>query len=143
MPVLERTARYLVVLETMWSDTSGVAPRWFPINAYNHSGRRLYKLTDSAYPSVWVTNACPQRTTHARLHGTPSPRWLYDSLTGLPAGARRLPLLICGAVARDTYKASGYAHRGPVLFMLHPAARTWTKTALRRATNRVARATLL
>jgi hypothetical protein len=51
---------------------------------------------------------------------------------------RSLPLLVCGVVARAAYEACGYTHDGPVVFMLHPAARTWSKKSLAAITRRIA-----
>jgi hypothetical protein len=121
----------LAVLDTMWG-APGRAPRWFEINPRNHSGARLLKLTGA--DRVLVTNACPQQTGHANTHGTPSAVWLAGSLAALSARYRRLPLLVCGKVAQATYDAvpRSQRHRGPVVRLLHPAARTWTKAELAR-----------
>lgn len=124
-----RTARVLVILDTMWG-RAGAADRWFTINPRNHSGSRLYRLTGLSLGQVWVTNACPQQTGHANAHGKPDGNWLLDNLMMLPARAMRLPLLVCGKVAQDTFRRMEYEHDGPVVELLHPAARTWTKETL-------------
>lgn len=133
----------LVVLETMWG-THGSAPRWFPINPDNHSGKRLYRMTGMEDWHVWVTNACPQQTGHATQHGKPSPRWLHESLIRLPRHISPwTPLLVCGKVAQATYDEvceNGYEHLGKVLRLRHPAARTWTTEqmqAVRRTITRL------
>jgi hypothetical protein len=138
-PRMVHDARYLVVIDTMWSDTARKrSDAWFAINPDNHSGKRLYKITNSVFPSVWVTNACPQRTTHATRHGVACPKWLRANLTMLSPRERSLPLLVCGVVARAAYEACGYTHDGPVVFMMHPAARTWSKKSLAAITRRIA-----
>jgi hypothetical protein len=122
--------RFLVILDTMWG-TVGRAPRWFEINPRNHSGRRLYRITDTAPGEIWVTNACPQSVGHARQHGQPSTIWLATCLHALPRHLRRVPLLVCGKVAQRTYEAAKWRHGGPVVLLPHPAARSWTKQQLR------------
>jgi hypothetical protein len=131
-----RQARCLVVLDTMWG-SGGKADPWFTINPYNHSGKRLYRLTGLELGQVWVTNACPEQTTHANAHGRPSARWLGACLRLLPPRARRLPLLVCGKVAQATYAEVKVKHYGEVFFMLHPAARTWTRQELERRTKQL------
>lgn len=124
-----RTARVLVVLDTMWG-RGGDADRWFTINPRNHSGARLYWLTGLHLGQVWVTNACPQQTRHAHAHGKPDGNWLLENFMMLPARAMRLPMLVCGKVAQDTFRRMEYEHDGPVIELLHPAARTWTRATL-------------
>jgi hypothetical protein len=70
----------------------------------------------------------------ASHHGTPDPTWLAANLSRL--GSITL-LLVCGTVAKRTYDASGYAGKAPVIYMLHPAARTWTKDALERTAKEI------
>lgn len=128
-----KRAKFLVVLDTMWGVSPGRAPAWFIINPWNHSGRRLYKLTEARVGELWVTNACPLRTDHAKRHGMPNPEWLHHNLWNMPLHCRRLPLLVCGKVAEQTYRESGYKHLGTVMFMAHPAARNWTRLRLLKA----------
>lgn len=126
---------FLVILDTMWG-TRGNAPHWFTINPQNHSGRRLYKLTGASEGHLWVTNACPQSVRSAKEHGTPSTIWLRESFAEIPQRWRSGTLLVCGKVAQQTYDAMmaegrpRFSHRGPVISMQHPAARTWTKSKL-------------
>ncbi len=127
----------LAMLDTMWGD-AGTAPHWFSINPRNHSGRRLYTLTGA--DEVWVTNACARSVRRATQHGTPDPEWVYQSFRIIPERRRRAPLLVCGTVATDTYlaavglhgKRNGKlgVHRGAVLHLPHPAARSWTRSML-------------
>lgn len=133
---MRESATHLVVLDTMWGGR-GPADDWFPINPDNHSGRRLYRITGAEYPGIWVTNACPERASHARQHGMPNPEWLAHNLDALPRHCRTLPLLVCGRVAQQTFQEAGFGHGGPVIKMLHPAARTWTKAAIIRVSRRV------
>lgn len=131
--------KFLVILDTMWGHCSKKADQWFPINDRNFSGNRLYKLTGSRFPEVWVTNACRMMTTHATLHGDPSIEWLNNNLEMLPAYAKKLPLLVCGKVAKKVFKQVTYEHQGPILKIMHPAARTWTKRKIKLTQNKIAR----
>ncbi len=116
---------YLAILDTMYGE-GGEADSWFPISPYNHSGKRLYTLTNSKFPRVWVTNACKEQTTHSKLHGKPDKHWLLSNLLKLPEELKVAPLLVCGGVAQRTYRYSKYLHLGPSFFLPHPAARNWT-----------------
>lgn len=131
-----KDARCLVILDTMWGE-GGRAPRWFAISPYNHSGKRLYYLTGLRFPQVWVANSCREQMTASHQHGKPDPKWLAECLTILPGNIKKLPLLVCGAVAQKTYKACGYNYEGPVEFLPHPAARLWTKELLEETKQRL------
>lgn len=140
---MPRTPRCLAILDTQWG-AEGRALPWFQINTANHSGRRLYRLTGLRFGELLVTNACPEQRHHSSLHGTPDAAWLRRNLEQMAmCGGATLPLLVCGAVAHDTYKACGYRHAGRVFYLLHPAARTWTRALLVRTARRVQRATLV
>lgn len=127
--------RVVAILETMWDwrgMTSGAgyqeAPRYFRINPENHSGRRLYKLCGSD-AQLLVTNACRELATIANGHGKPDPVWLKENLTLIehgPRGASIEVLLVCGKVAQQCFRDSGYEFKGRVVEMPHPAARMWT-----------------
>lgn len=123
-----------VILDTMWGDRRGLAPRWFPINPHNHSGRRLYTLTgmDHADP-IWVSNVCRELTTSARDHGTPNPTWLLENLNiGVEQRGMRL-FLLCGKVVQNTYDSLNEKVRESLEVDLnlkffripHPAWRGW------------------
>lgn len=135
---------FLAILDTMWG-VEGDAPHRFTINPRNHSGRRLYRLTGASEGELWVTNACPEQTRHASLHGTPSTDWLRQSFSQIPARWRAAPLLVCGAVAQRTYNSMmaerrpRFSHRGPVIYTLHPAARTWTKAMIANMQKQIQR----
>jgi hypothetical protein len=128
MNTFNKKLGFVAILDTMWG-TAGAAQKWFLINPTNASGRRLYKLTGSRYGNLAVVNACPQQTDHATKHGKPSVEWLAASLGSLPTHFTRrgVPLLVCGAVAQETFTAMDIKWNGPVIFMDHPAARRWSK----------------
>lgn len=144
----------VAVLETMWGDREGRAPRYFKINPHNKSGKRLYKFVgpENAHRLV-VTNCCRELVTSANHHGKPDAKWLHENLTRLNPSI----ILVCGAVARKTFRESGYALSDKnidfeyfssldvdgrtVFWLLHPAARTWTKKQLRETERRIQKAT--
>jgi hypothetical protein len=115
--------RCLAVLETMWGG-SGKAPGIFRINPDNFTGRRLYWFL--GHKDLWVTNACRELVSNARLHGTPDPEWLSTNLKRLSYDL----LLVCGKVAQQTFEKCGVRPPGRILLMPHPAARTWTRASL-------------
>jgi hypothetical protein len=134
--------RIVAVLETMWGEREGRAPRWFKINPNNHSGRRLYKFVGSENKSrLVVTNACRELVISPTHHGKPDPEWLGENLRRLNPSV----ILICGNVAKETFdKACPMIWDGDakVIYMPHPAARTWTKTRLREMEKRIQKACL-
>jgi hypothetical protein len=127
----------LAILDTMWGDFAGRAPRSFKINPLNHSGRRLYKLVGNE-ARLFVANSCPKMTNHANKHAKPDPKWLAKTLSRVKASV----ILVCGRVARRTFRQSRF--RPPagvrVLRIPHPAARTWTKGKIRRISRRICKA---
>ena len=131
---------FVAVLDTMWGE-GGKAPTFFAINPNNHSGRRLYALTESHYGNIMVVNACQLQTKHATLHGTPNAEWLAHSLQSLPSHYRRrgVPLLVCGKVAQETFRQTDIKWNGPIIYMDHPAARSWTKDKLEAVRKQIAR----
>lgn len=129
-------AKFLVVLDTMWGG-KGISPSWFPINQYNHSGKRLYQLTNSRFPQVWVTNCCPEVVPNAKSHGKPSVEWLKSNLNLLTTSLKRLPLLIGGQIAASTYAKVSWHHEGPVFLLPHPAARNWTKVLIKEVKQQI------
>lgn len=130
-----KSCRFLVVLDTMWGAGGEKAPAWFAINPLNHSGKRLYKITRSAFGGVWVTNSCKFQVGHSNAHGKPDPICLAANLRRLPVWCKKLPLLVMGKVAQQTYCEISWDHEGPVLMFPHPAARNWTKASLQAATE--------
>lgn len=132
--------RAIAILEEMWdwrSMTSGAgyverAPSHFQINEDNFTGRRLYDFL--GHHDLLVTNACPELVTSASGRGKPDKKWLSNNLRALWPFEL---LLVCGKVAQQTYSLADtmdrYSPRQPrarVIEMPHPAARTWTRSAL-------------
>src|SRR5204863_10164647 len=134
--------RVVAMLETMWDwrgMTSGAgyseAPRFFRINPDNHSGRRLYKLIGHD-AQLLVTNACRELVTGPNQHGKPDPQWLAENLAEIeakrPDSATIDVLLVCGKVAQQTFRMSGYQpKKARIVEMPHPAARMWTANMMR------------
>lgn len=136
----------VAVLETMWGDRNGRAPRYFKINPHNLSGKRLYRFVGQQNASrLYVTNACPQLVNAAHKHGKPDPVWLLDNLKRLKPAV----ILLCGKVAQRTFEqANGLraiaswddgVGKVLVMYMMHPAARTWTKAKLLETERQVQR----
>lgn len=123
----------VAVLETMWGDRAGRAPRHFKINPENASGRRLYKLVGEKNRNrLLVTNVCRELVTNANQHGKPDADWLLENLIRLQPDL----ILVCGRVAKKTFDATfviGWpmVNLPRILYMAHPAARCWTKKRLR------------
>lgn len=123
----------VVILEVMWdwrnvTTSAGYqerAPRHFSINPLNHTGKRLHAWLKE-YPRFQVTNACPELVSSAKGRGKPDASWLSENLQLL--GPFDL-LLVCGGVARSTYKLSD-AGSARVLEIPHPAARCWTRQGI-------------
>ena len=124
--------KIVAVLETMWGDRPGRAPRFFQINPDNNSGRRLYKLVGEEH-QLLVTNACKELVTSANKHGKPDPKWLADNLS---RAHKADIILVCGKVAQKTYWQAVElfalcVHSGQRVYHIpHPAARRWTKKRL-------------
>jgi hypothetical protein len=129
--------KFLAVLDTMWGDHDQ-APSWFPINPMNLTGKRLYRLTKSKFPEVWVTNACRECVSHADKHGKPDTEWLLNNLNMIPNTLIKTPLLICGGTAQKTYAKivdPVIYHKRLEVFMPHPAYRKWTNEKLNDVTD--------
>lgn len=116
----------LAVLDTMWGDRNGRAPRFFQINPHNHSGRRLYSLIEGR--TLLVTNVCRELVTASHIHGTPDPTWLSENLQRIQYDL----LLVCGKVAQRAYTATAFKPTCPVLLIDHPAARRWSKATIKQ-----------
>ena len=128
--------RVIALLDSMWTGQTGRAPRFFRINPYNFTGRRLYRLIGLGN-SLVVTNCCREQQLTASHHGLPDPEYVRSNLTLL----RPRLLLVCGRVARRTYDLAGYTpeYGAVVIRMKHPAARTWTSKELDQMTRRIAK----
>jgi hypothetical protein len=124
----------VAVLETMWGYRTGRAPRYFKINPLNASGRRLYKLVgEQNKERLLLTNVCRELVTKAKHHGKPDPDWLAENLIRLDPDI----ILVCGRVAQKTFKECGYVPLRKPIYMLHPAARNWTKARLREVQRKI------
>jgi hypothetical protein len=128
---LMRRARIVVVLEVMWAYPGDPPRRWFRINPYNHSGRRLINII--GHTDFTVTNACPDVVYSAKGRGKPDADWLARNLAILKPDV----LLVCGRVAQETFKRFMVGGRTQVISMPHPAARTWSKAKIASAQRRV------
>lgn len=100
-------------------------PRFFVIDPQNHSGKRLYRVTDGWH--LRVTNACPQWGTDPSHRG----RTCLDSLERSIYAREWDALLVCGKQAhaavdqlleRDPQFRYEYGDR--IVRMKHPADRT-------------------
>lgn len=125
------TIEVVAVLEVQWGAPRPEAPDFFRINPENRTGGILYDLL--GHRNLIVTNACREVVARASDRGTPDPVRLHRNLTYL--APLRL-LLVCGWVARNTYRRCGYEQAEPfhVVVMPHPAAR-WRAESLVAARN--------
>jgi hypothetical protein len=139
----------VAVLDTMWdwrSMTSragySTAPRFFRINARNHTGRRLYKLIGPSY-HLLVTDSCKELVSSPKEHGNPDPIWLSDNLQIIHSYHPIDILLICGKVAQKTFlEILGMVedplfHEVRIIEIPHPAARTWTKERIKEVSRQI------
>src|SRR4029077_799487 len=127
-----RAKKIVVILEVMWGLRGDKPLRWFSINPYNHSGRRLNDIISTRY---LVTNACPDVVSLAKGRGTPNRHWLAANLKALCPDV----VLVCGRVAQATFQRH-MAPQAKILKMPHPAARTWSKANIAQAQRRVSKA---
>ena len=131
---MKPSPRVIALLDSMWgSEKERRAPRWFRINPFNTSGRRLYKLVGGDV-ELLVTNCCPMMQVSARHHGKPDPAYVADNLRRLSPFTL---LLVCGQVAQRTYYAAGTDVHAVVMMLKHPAARTWTKEELNTTRRKI------
>jgi hypothetical protein len=143
---MERRAQFLCILDTMWGQDGAAIP-WFPISQFNHSGKRLYRITQTVFPAVWVTNVCPQQTDHATKHGKPDCEWLLANLDALKfsEALQSLPLLVMGTVAQKHFDKLEYNYdfakqrlfTGPIIRLPHPAWRAWTKKLIQETQEEI------
>lgn len=131
--------KIVALLESMWgwggyNEPGEEAPRFFRINPDNFSGRRLYRLCGDA--NLMVTNSCRVVQKSANHHGTPDPVWVRENLSEAIKDECDL-ILVCGRVAKETFKASGVNFES-VIYMDHPAARRWTNEKLDGIANQIA-----
>lgn len=126
-----RANRIVVVLEVQWGYPGDRPLRWFYINPFNHSGRRLIQLV--GHMAFKVTNACSDIVYSARDRGTPDPAWLRANLKAL----RPDLVIVAGKVATATFHRSMVPAATRVLKMPHPAARTWSKALIAKWARRI------
>lgn len=119
--------KIVVVLEVMWGMPGDPPRRWFRINPYNHSGRRLINIIGRS--DFIVTNACPDVVYSAKGRGKPDADWLARNLAALKPDV----LLVCGRVAHTTFKYSMVPSSTEVIALPHPAARNWSKAKIVQA----------
>lgn len=128
----------VAVLDTMWGNVDRqISPRYFRINPLNRSGKRLLWLLGGEY-KLLITNACKELVSNPNKHGKPDPVWLEENLIQLRAKGKIDLLLICGNTAKRTFlqvadnvgawDMESLAEH--VLYIPHPASRTWTRKAL-------------
>lgn len=141
----------VALLESMWgwrgyNDAGEEAPRYFRINAENHSGKRLYRLCDPH--NLLVTNCCRRVQRTANDHGKPDLAWVKENLSYLKQEGMEL-LLICGRIAQETVSelygsptirlrsgTNGNIHIPGIprsiqfICIDHPAARRWSNAKL-------------
>lgn len=126
--MLPKCVKATAILETMWGASRlGVrSPSWFRISEYNMTGKRLYRFL--GHRSLLVTNACGEYVQNAREHGKPDPVLLAERLR---TGPMSNLLLVCGAIARQTYRECAFVPEVfATVYMPHPAFRGWTKGAI-------------
>lgn len=131
--------KIVALLDSMWgwggyNEAGEDAPCYFRINPDNFSGRRLYRMCGDH--NLLVTNSCRVVQAHANAHGQPDPAWVRKNLEFLTGQGMDL-LLVCGRVAQETYKHSGFEFPR-VIQIDHPAARRWTNARLDEVQRQIA-----
>lgn len=121
--------RIVAILAVQWGYPGDKVLPWFRINPYNHSGARLIKLI--GHRNFLVTNACSDIVYSASAKGAPDAEWLQRNLTLLAPEV----VLVCGSVARATFRRGMVGKAVRVLYMPHPAARMWSKRLMTRYTK--------
>lgn len=125
--------KIVAVLAVQWGFPGDRVSRYFRINPYNHSGKRLIRII--GHRQFIVTNACSDIAYSAAQQGTPDPEWLRANLATLAPDV----VLVCGSVAQATFKRNMVPKGCKVLKMMHPAARTWSARDIEQARKRVHR----
>jgi len=119
-----------------------LAPLWWHPGDSSVSSRNLRKMlpTENQDPphSPWdllCINSCPYIVQSANHHGRPEPMYVAELLR------RLVPydvLLVCGAIAKATFRASPYKGYAPVLFIHHPAWRAWSTSLINEVQQQIA-----
>lgn len=118
----------LAILQNMWDPTRSEALNVFKINRWNHTGKKLYNITEGH--DLWCTNSSSKCAPSANVKLPPDIQFLQRAMM-----RRRWDLfLVCGAQAHDTFHHVLLANKvlrsvveqSPVVFMPHPAYRMVT-----------------
>jgi len=84
-------------------------------------------------------NSSPYIVQSANHHGKPEPLYVASLL-------RRLEpydlLLVCGAIAKSTFRLSPYKGEAPIIFIHHPAWRAWSAAGFLAVRQTIVTATL-
>jgi len=107
-------------------------PLWVPSDS-SVSSRNLRKMVPEG-SELLCFNSCPYIVASANHHGTPDPLYVARILRLL--GAFDV-LLVCGAVAKSTFRLSPYKGSQPNLFIHHPAWRAWSLVEFSRVRERI------
>jgi hypothetical protein len=116
-----------------------LAPLWWHPGDSSVSSRNLRKmLPQDGGSSSWdllCINSCPYIVQSANHHGRPEPMYVAELL-------RRLEpfdcLLVCGSIAKNTFRLSPYKGSHPVLFIHHPAWRAWSTVLINEVREAIA-----
>lgn len=99
-----------------------LAPLWWYPGDSSVSSRNLRRMVPPG-AEILCINSCPYIVENANKHGKPEPLYVASLL-------RRLEpydvLLVCGNIAKATFKQSPYKGYGCILFIPHPAWRAWS-----------------
>jgi hypothetical protein len=99
-----------------------LAPLWWVPADSSVSSRNLRRIVPLGW-EVLCINSCPYIVEGANYHGKPEPLYVASLL-------RRLEpfdcLLVCGNIAKNTFRLSPYKGSHPVIFIHHPAWRAWS-----------------
>jgi hypothetical protein len=111
-----------------------LAPLWWHPGDSSVSSRNLRKMLPPGF-SLLCINSCPYIVEGANAHGRPEPMYVAELLR------RLVPydvLLVCGAIAKATFRASPYKGYAPVLFIHHPAWRAWSASLISEVQQAIA-----
>jgi hypothetical protein len=95
---------------------------WYPLDS-TLSSKRLVRMFGE---DILCINSCPLIVSRADEHGVPNPQYVEFLLRRLDAQGPISTLLVCGAVAKATFRLSRYKTYAKIVIMPHPAWRAWT-----------------
>lgn len=98
------------------------APLWWHPGDSSVSSRNLRRMVPDGMDILCI-NSCPYIVQGADAHGKPEPLYVAALLRRLEPFAL---LLVCGSIAKTTFKQSPYKGTHPVLYIHHPAWRAWS-----------------